>query len=378
MKKDDFQFYSQNITAIAVDRYLVQNAWMRDLDFPNKNLMVYKKNLLSISIPSDESFADFRYVLQGVIKTIAMVDEKEAGDIINELCSYNQDRLMFRILSPITVDGKLPMSYAQNCIEGIHDLILYAACAEQNPEPVCPRATKGAHDMLKKFKMAQTDIGSYIINIDLEVINTDNQLHGQTAMQNVQPPISISHMVVERINTAIQQVDSATQPNIYLSDVARSAYEKGITANMCDALLKMKGDNSTEIRTLITYSPIVGRDNPIKKEITLGERHFMVIDELSKIYRNTINTKDIEIRGMVKSAKYKAVDDLREASLVTFFNGEYRTVSFSLQKKDFKTACDALKNSLEVEVSGVLDMSKRFWEMTEINYFRVVEGEDQV
>lgn len=69
------------------------------------------------------------------ISSIVSKDEKE---IIKEIKGVYFDRLEFRIKLPISNEGKLPMEYASPCIQGLKNLNLYAACAEQDANHTNP------------------------------------------------------------------------------------------------------------------------------------------------------------------------------------------------------------------------------------------------
>jgi len=89
------------------------------------------------------------------------------------------DRMEFRIISSLSQDGKLPLDYATDCIEGLKELILYSACAEQNAQPICFRATNAAKEYLESFKLVQTEVGSFVINIDIQVVDDRAEMIGQ-------------------------------------------------------------------------------------------------------------------------------------------------------------------------------------------------------
>ena len=59
-------FYS--ITAPSIDRYLQLNGWTRNLDFANKNIMVYENYSTTVAkklaIPAAEDYDDFYVVLR--------------------------------------------------------------------------------------------------------------------------------------------------------------------------------------------------------------------------------------------------------------------------------------------------------------------------
>lgn len=362
------------ITAASLERYLLLKGWERDYNFKNKNLMVfdYLNKQKRIAIPSSEKYDDFFVNLNELLKAVSVFEQRSIDKIVKEILTVYFDRMEFRIVSSLSQDGKLPLDYAADCIEGLKELILYSACAEQNNQPICFRATNFAKGYLENFKLAQTEAGSFVINIDIQVVDEQNE---QMTFAECLPPSPFEHKIVERIYTAISQINDAVEQNKSISDMATIAYETGITANMCDALMKMKpvaGD--AEIDTAIRYASALTHKISEENNIIIKNNHFYVIDELAKIYRDKVLYQDVVATGMVKSLSKRDVEYVTEKTirLFTRIDGQYRSVVIELSDEDYRVACDAHRDEQEVEVAGELDMSNRNWVMTKINHFKIV------
>jgi uncharacterized protein (UPF0335 family) len=364
------------ISALAVERYLNFLGWSKDNNFPNKNLWVFQNasfnSIENIVIPSSELFDDFSIDLIQVVEKISSIVSKDEKEIIKEIKGVYFDRLEFRIKSPISNEGKLPMEYASQCIQGLKNLILYAACAEQDAKPICSKATQLAKNLLSKFDLCQTEIGSYIINIDTQVIDDNFDQNKLFSIEN----ISSEHKIVKRIMTSLEQVDSTIKSDVKITDLTSDAYEHGITANICDALLALKCENqSIEIETTAKYASALMEKTGENKTVLIDDRHFGIINEIAKIYRNNTLTEDVEIIGIIKKMAIDASDEEPERAIYinTRLDGKYRTLRAVLSQADHLIACDAYKNDIEVYVSGELDKSKRTWEFVSVSNFQLKE-----
>ena len=111
--------------------------------------------------------------------------------------------------------GKLPLDYAADCIDGIKNLILYSACAVQDAKPICLKASNYAKKALSQFELGQTEIGSFVINVDTKVAD-ENDDH---VFRLTETPPPLEHKVVERISTALQQIGRASCRERVLSHV---------------------------------------------------------------------------------------------------------------------------------------------------------------
>lgn len=362
----------KGITPLSIDRYLFILGWERDDNFINKHMWRYVDSSnpeVQILVPNKERYPDYYVRLENLISTLSELLDKPEGEIIKDLKNIYSDKLEFRIISDIADAGKLPLDYATECIEGIKELVLFSACAVQEAKPVCLKATNKAKENLKKFELGQTAVGSFIINIDAKVVD-ENDDH---IIKLVEPAPSFEHQVVERISIAIQQVEEATLPETHITDVATDAFINGITANMCDSLLKLKPDasSSIELEATIRYAAAITDTIGIKKTIKMGDKHFAVIREIANIYRDKTIIEDMILSGTIKEMRLDGKEG-RTISIDCSPEGTKRSVQATLTEEQHKLACDAYKNYWIVNVSGVVDKSKKIWFFSEISEFNVI------
>lgn len=364
------------ITAASLEKYLLFNNWIRDYDFPNKKLMVFRNDNETIAMPSSEKYKDFYMTLPNILETLADIYEKSSREIIKEIMSSYHDLLEFRIKSKLSEEGELPLGYASNCIEGLKELILYSACAENQAEAVCMRTTNNAKQVLDNFRLAQTEVGSFIINIDIKVVDEENE---QLTIPDLdcQPESSLEHKIVKRIGKAIQQIDDLAKEQSKMDEILPTAYESGVTANICDALMKLKPENvDAEIETKIRYASAVSQKTEDIETVSICNNHFYVMDEISRRYRTCENARETVVRGAIKSLNKKKVAPNRyerNISIDSFADGQYRVIKVELDEESHRNACNAFRDEQEVEISGMLDMSKKVWEMKQINRFKIIE-----
>lgn len=141
---------------------------------------------------------------------------------------------------------------------------------------------------------------------------------------------------------------------------------------MCDAFLKMRPfSDRDKVSATIRYASSLTKKIGQVENIEMGANHFLVMDELAKIYRNKTMIQNTTLKGIIRSLTRKTDigHDLQTIQLYTIFNGLQRTITIVLSPQQYHIACDAHRDGLEIEISGKLDMSKRHWMMTEITHF---------
>lgn len=359
------------INNALIQRYLLSHGWSREYSFPNKNLIVYSFSDDSrVAIPSSEKFKDYIFSIDEMIGFLADFEERSENEILHDIISFCQDRIEFRIISSETRDGSLPLSFASDCVEGIRDLVLYSADAEMNIEPICTRPTKLAYKTLGDFRFAQTSVGSFVFNVDAVIVNAEFE---QIALDGEVHVVPETRKVVTRICEALCQVADISVSDISLESVVETAYLTGITANMCEALLKLKPkDSEVTVTTRFEFAAAMPMKKHCSRELTLTSNQFRTISELEKYYYSKKTMIRATLRGIVKSLTINKDTDSTEKviRLATEFQKSYHTIMIDLSDWDYSVACDAHRDEVEVEVEGDLDMSTKMWRMINVQYFK--------
>ncbi len=368
------------ITPNSVEKYLLYSGWVRDLEYSNKQLMVFHKSgdEARIAVPSSATNKDYYDRIYDLIQTLCVFSDYTEDEIIISLKNVFVDRLQFRIVAEKSKEGRIPLEYASKCVEGLKDLVLYAACAEKNPCPVCLRSLSVAKDSLESFEFEQTARGSFIFNIAAKVAEENFE---QLTIPGIEIPIDepIEHKIVKRIVKAIAQVSDVVQKKIKISELVETAFQDGITANMCDALSMLRPESGEfKLETTVYYADALTKklNEPIVN--TFDFIHFACIKEISDKYKENSQIEEITVNGTIrKLQKNNPAEEEFENSvyLVTKINNHNRTIRLTLSPKDHATACDAYRDDQVVEVSGILDKSSKNWFFSEVDSFRVVDRE---
>ena len=332
---------------------------------------------LIIAVPASEKATDFYPRVYSLIQTLSAINEESEQEIIDSLkCAYT-DRLQFRIITKESQGGKIPLDYAARCLEGLKDLVLYAACAEENAKPVCARTYNSAKRVLERFQFGQTQIGSFIINIDVQVADEENE-QIYLAEATIPPEESPENKTIKRIGTAITQIDNVANRQVEVGDLIEDAYKDGITANMCDALAKLNPEKSEDvtIETSVYYAEALTQTVEPPKVCTLENAHFLFIDEISKRYKDCTLIEDVTLDGTIKMlSKLTSNDGYEEENTVRLLakiDGQMRSITLHLSPENHMLACNAYRDDNEVHVSGTIDKSGKYWFFTEVTEFKVI------
>lgn len=365
------------ITSASIEKYLLLTGWKIDNTLRNKRIVAFRNKAdpdFQIAIPADEGAKDFYARVYDLVQVLSSYSNIPEQNIIDSLKSAYTDRIQFRIVAQTSEGGKIPLDYAARCLEGLKDLVLYAACAEESARPVCARTYNNAKNNLEKFQFEQTEIGSFIFNVGVQVASEENE---QYYLDDAAPPLPepTPHKIIKRIETAMQQVNSVAERQERIGDLVEYAYEDGLTANMCDAIVKLKPDRGEEVvlQTSIFYAEALTRAVSPPKVAILDNVHFALLDEISKRYKDCTLVEDVVLTGTIKMLSRGLDNDAENTiRLLTKIDNRMRAVDLHLSPESHLLACNAYRDDKEVSVTGVLDKSSKRWFFSEVTDFKVL------
>ncbi len=368
------------ISADSIEKFLLLTGWEYERDLKNTHLRIFTNKddrAFKIAVPTKEDAKDYYERVYDLVRMLSVYSDSSEGKIIDSLKSAFTDRLQFRIITETSKNGKIPLDYAARCLDGLKDLVLYAACAEENARPICARTCNMAKNQLEKFEFEQTEVGSFIFNVGVLVASAENE---QLYLEEIAPPPDEppAHKIVKRIETAIQQVNRVVNREISIAALVENAFVDGITANMCDALSKIKPSEGEDItlETSVYYAEAITREVAPPKKCTLDNVHFAFVEEISKRYKDCTLVEDVRLSGTIKMLSKNAISSEEAENkirLLTKFDNQIRAVDLILSPANHAKACDAYRDDKEVTVTGTIDKSSKHWFFSEVTDFRVEE-----
>lgn len=358
-------------------QYLQDHNWVVDDSFPNNNLIVFNKSqkrdeVITIVLPSKEHFIDFPQRVTYAIDTLSAVEGRNKKDIINDITAADIDKLEIRVISSLSEEGKIPLNYAAGLILGLKNLIVSAAYTEEKPRKVFKRPSKQALDYGDLFKLGQTDIGSYIVTVESSSLKNDN-IEIVINNNNEANPESFSRRIMKRIHRSIYQIENFNKENFKLNDIVQSGYNQGVNANICEALLSMYQEGvPVTLESQIKYSNVIKMDEELPSTITLQDADFHVIKAIAEALRSE-EPESVEIEGIISKLSSRGESPYGVISVNFHYENKKHSLRLGLEEYDYKLACDAHKYNKKVRVVGVMDTSKRTWDVLSLELFEIID-----
>lgn len=335
-----------NINIDLMTKYLINNGWKLKKDFPNKKIIHFEKKYdgeeFYVNIPSSEKFKDFKVRIIDAISNLAALEEVEFNDILMLISNKDNlsDTLSVRIISNISKDGKIPLEYSRYVIEGISKLFISAIANENNPKPYFTKGCKYDYSELSNYYLSQTDVGSYIFNIEINNKINEQEILGETVDESDTP----QRRVLKRIQNGLSIISNKDNDmNI------NSMYKEGFNVNMCDAILNLMNDEyKIDLETSVKWAEGLEKPKGIPEKILIDNEKLKKIESISKKYKSEAKVKINNIKGYIiklecKKDKNKKISS-RNIVIQTMINKRERQVKVYLSEKEYKLAIEAHSN----------------------------------
>ena len=389
MKSNNTQNMIDGISVLDFARYLNFKGFRRNANFANKNVVLFDKvygvasGSINIIIPSKETFADYYLRLEESIRLLSEIENKPVVDIIEAIMKPNVDKLQIRVISDIATEGSIPLSYASNFVANLRDLMVSAACAEENPEPYYNRALKSAIKYADSVRFGQTQKGSFIATIESYVpLKATNYLPNKIDEKVDEEQIPFQRRVMQRIQYGIAQLETA----IMDGNIDEEGYKTGLTANMCESLLKLKSDSSDmKFEYIMNWSPVLPAPKNIPDRVLIERNGFELLETISRKFRGEIESAKKKIIGYIIGLSADELDEDNEEGSkrvatvrLSEENDNVKKVKIQLTLNDYRIACDAHKDSKPIAVDGILERDGKQWRLTKAQNFCILARDIEI
>ena len=361
-----------DVSAADVATWLRSLGWRQKVDFPRTDVLVFegfeddRGKILTTLVPTDSTAPEFPEHLARVLRLVAAVTRRPLEALAAELADLHADidRVQLRVLSDFARGGSIPLDYAATMVGALRDLVVAAACVEKDPRPAYARATKAAVEHAQACRFGQTRRGSFIATVECPV----TPVIGDPTL-----PLDVpfERRVTERIVRGVAQVGRAVASRDAAS--LAEAWKVGLNANMCEALLRLRGAGDVTMEFSARWSPRVAAPADLVVPIRIDRESFDYVSATARALQpSSVPEVRTFIGKVVGLADSRASDDDDDDSddgerVVTLrfdVNGRGRdqTARLHLDEADYRAACDAHRDGRAITLRGHLERrGKRWW-----------------
>lgn len=323
-------------------------------------------------VPMDESLDDYPRRLRDVIENLANFEHRPVAEVLNDLLSPDADTLRYRVISPATGRGTIPLVDGIQLLEGARRSILAAACSVVQPNPYHPRMSRTeAQQLLNACQLGQTERGSYSVSIACPLRAVEQE---QDLPPDVEPFTRRAIALLMRsLSRVVSAIEADTIPAVF-EDLPDAPV---VSANLCEALLQVQPqDEQSILDVTASWATTLPPKAPIPTKVRIKHEYFPIIQDISRKLRPTLApTADLFV-GYVANLGGQPGEDGRmqgEATLSIVYEEQIQSVRVDLPAEWWSIAHEALGAHGIVRFRGVFHRGARVHRITNITEFAPVQ-----
>jgi hypothetical protein len=365
------------IRPLELASYLRSSGWTQQTWVPDRFAVWTKSDGegdgFEVLLPLSR-YKDFGTRIADLLRTLELAESRSQLEIIADLTNTNSDVVRITSQYPESAEGSIPIEHAVELVHKSRELMLAAACATVETRPYYPpRKFSQALAYLKRVRLGQTERGSFVVTVISPVppaLSTEERQVEEPYERQVTKLLSIALVEIQRASE--QAVASGSM------DAFRAAIEKGVSANLCDAVVGIAGgaDNNRQVSIRISWSRSRAVTNGGPSGVDLSPDAIPIIEEAGRILREISPTEDFELMGLVETLDRPAGEEVGTATVLGFVDEKPRRVRMQLGESDYHTAVEAHDRQLPASCVGDLIKEGRSFMLLHPRQFRIMRDNE--
>ncbi len=343
----------------ALSAYVRAAGWSRNEPYRVHSDVYIGEGLPEIIVPRTERLGDYASVVAALIETFAEVAERDQLTVYRSLVTADRD--VVRVRAGESKDGSVALNDGADLIGGTRDLLLAAACSLGSPRAVYRAgANREAADLLKGIRLGQTDHGSFVVTLLTPVVPQPMPaLFPDIDDPNAPTQRRLTRRLMEALTSAWQAAEQTVAGH---EGAFADALESGVSANLCEALVRM-----IEPFPTLDVDVVWALTRPVNLRPTVvrfGPSEAPLLREAARSFRERAPRPDVQLVGYVKLLTRGETEDDGTIRLATSsIDQRRRSVKAVLEREDYERAVQAHKDRAAVVMSGDLECMGQRWRL---------------
>ena len=346
------------VSPAALRAYALAAGWSKLESFGDHSDVYAADEMPEIILPRTELLGDYASVVSRLIDTFARVAPTDELSLYRDLVTADRDVVRVRVTE--TDDGSLGVDSGVDLITGARDLLLAAACSLREPQPLYRAgANEEASDFLNRVRLGQTEHGSFAVTLLTPMVPAPVPSLFPECVDSDEP---IERRMTRRLTEALVAARQATESAVEDKGVGfANAVEKGVSANLCEALAKLIGPFP-----VLDVSVTWARTRPmpsVRQVVGFGNADAPILREAARMFRSREPQPDTLLFGIVQRLKRDETDAGGTIWLSTSIDGKNLSVAVELKQSDYEKAIQAHRDKAAVTMTGDLERSGQRWRL---------------
>lgn len=360
------------VTTEDLQYYLAKTGWSQ-ADYKKTDQLKYQfqGDDIFVLIPTNKTI-EYPHLVNNLVTTLSQLEERDPAAVVKNILNPNVDTLKFRFLGSTAESGSLPLDYMLNAVQNIRDSLIFSACGELNSRPSYDRQLPRAKDMIEKSRFGQTEIGSFVITVDMPLVmpvavrQAAAQVQQVVADQNTTTPIE--RRIISRIIRGVEKARNVA----FSGDQVDPAndYRINLNANLAEALSSLRPDGADlNVELSAVWDRSISTVGLPVNPVVIEERTFESLKSIGSVLRGSIESRSVELHGRISGLTRDDSDPDDEANenwvtIRTTTDNMPKTIRVSLSPQDYLRACDWHRDKTTITIKGTLEKPGKNWLLT--------------
>ena len=388
------------VSPAALSAYARTAGWTRVDTYGKHSDVFMGEGLPEIILPRTAHLGDYARVVSMIIEIFAEVADVDELALYRELAMADRDVVRVRAVDGDD-SGSVAVSDGIDLMSGARDMILAAVCSLQGPQPLYRAgANREARAYLNRVRLGQTEQGSFAITLLSPVISPPIQQPLFSALEYGDDPIErqvtrrladpiqqplfsaleygddpIERQVTRRLADSLAATREATEKTVGGDTGAFSeAVARGVSANLCEALVKLIEPFST-----LDISLIWARTHPMstaRNVVHFDAHDAPILREAARSFRDREPRPGIYLFGVVQRLKRGETDTEGTIALWASIDGQNQAVVAVLKQSDYERAIQAHETKSPLVMEGDLERTGQRWRLLNPSIADVILNKD--
>ncbi|MCW7471780.1 hypothetical protein [Leptospira kanakyensis] len=372
MNIDKNIFNQLSIEKIAL--YLSSNKWERVNSIESKAEIwrpLNPEDDNEIILPLSNTFKDYPERIEDLLNNLSKYFKKSIQSIINGINEIIFDQLKIQISADDIQNGTIPVNEGIDLFLNAKNMLIFSSLSTLEKKKVYSNnRPENILEFLNEVRLGQTEHGSYIINIYIPI-----------KMKPDLPEIEDSSFARKVIKTLSNSLSALKESSIEFqnsSDLAifDSAVEKGLSSNLCDAIVDLSGNKKERNVTIeIKISSNTFQEENISR-IQFGKTDIAIAEKASIYYRQDVVFEKYKVKGYVIKLIRETSNADGQITLQGFAEGQTRNIRVQLNREQYDIAIKAHESRSILVCIGDLHIKPRSTELVHISTIYIIENEE--
>lgn len=361
-----------DVSIVQVEAYLVSKSWFMNGGLSSVGTLWHRKDNESaeVVLPKHPGIREFRKHFNGALTTLSEFEGRSVAEVVADVVRMSSNLITVRVIGADTANGTIPINDGVLLFSKAKDLLYAAALSMYSKrKQFSGQLPKDAKAYVDSLLLGQTEIGSYVVNV-IAPLPPPRPAQDTGAG----PEVPVAEAVTLNLVHGLEAIAKATTEfaDSRSFKVFDAAVERGVSANMCDALIGFSGferNRDFEVRISGAAGPMFEGETKVFK---FDADAVVAVQKASDYYKGDYTLDHRNIWGFVKKLDRPKGQDVGTITVEAAVDGVERSIKIMLNPDEYHQAVLAHDTKVIVACSGNIHIKNRRATLLNPTGFRII------